>query len=409
GQYYRDSGITRQTQATKTWLAKVEPQLTALSRVSSKPSSLASYRRFADTVLETYDAMWAEVSKKRWANAKFRLYCGKMRVVASFWAKVKKQAQKRWPDRILALAYGAASFSGSGSIGCRGVPVSQMRKEAVQQFGAGRVVLVDEFRTSRVSSAYSHPIEALPGQPPESFRWLRPVYSEAKRSQVRGLMSSTSYNIRFYDRDVSAALNIRRCAVGPGPRPTELPISEKVVQMGAMSDEQSACVEVKAEADTEPVAQPGESSAAETAAAVNEIEPKPEQQETAVPKTEQQETAVPKTEVKDEAADEPTAGEGEDNKPEADAAVAGEGDEADGGVEPEVVKSADHENEEGPNPAPAQDPVKLGYVEFKDAAEGIRFFRQLLLQSCKNVDMNEYEHLALLDLLKAHPDKDRKC
>ncbi|KAJ9527641.1 hypothetical protein QJQ45_025919, partial [Haematococcus lacustris] len=62
----------------------------------------------------------------------------------------------------------------------------------------------------------------LPGQPPESFRWLRPVYSEAKRSQVRGLMSSTSYNIRFYDRDVSAALNIRRCAVGPGPRPTEL-------------------------------------------------------------------------------------------------------------------------------------------------------------------------------------------
>ncbi|KAJ9525558.1 hypothetical protein QJQ45_003065 [Haematococcus lacustris] len=135
---------------------------------------------------------------------------------------VKKQAQKRWPDRILALAYGAASFSGSGSIGWRGVPVSQMRKEAVKQFGAGRVVLVDEFRTSRVSSAYSHPSEALPGQPPESFRWLRPVYSEAKRSQVRGLMSSTSYNIRFYDRDVSAALNIRRCAVGPGPRPTEL-------------------------------------------------------------------------------------------------------------------------------------------------------------------------------------------
>ncbi|KAJ9527156.1 hypothetical protein QJQ45_025394, partial [Haematococcus lacustris] len=73
GQYYRDSGITRQAQATKTWLAKVKPQLTALSHVSSKPSSLASYRRFADTVLETYDAMWAEVSKKRWANAKFRL------------------------------------------------------------------------------------------------------------------------------------------------------------------------------------------------------------------------------------------------------------------------------------------------------------------------------------------------
>ncbi|KAJ9527103.1 hypothetical protein QJQ45_025201, partial [Haematococcus lacustris] len=290
GQYYRDSGITRQTQATKIWLATVKTQLTALSKVSSKPSSLASYRRFADTVLETYDAMWAEVSKKRWANARFRLYCGKMRVVASFWAKVKKQAQKLWPDRILALAYGAAGFNGSGTIGCRGVPVSQMQKEAVKQFRPERVVLVDEFRTNRVSSADNTPSETLLDTPPESFRWLRPVksmakrsqvrglmcltsinnitrgvpvsqmlkeavrqfpagrvlmvdefrtsrvssayshpsealpsvYSEAKRSQVRGLMCSTSNNIRFYDRDVSAALNIHRCAVGPGPRPTEL-------------------------------------------------------------------------------------------------------------------------------------------------------------------------------------------
>ncbi|KAJ9534193.1 hypothetical protein QJQ45_006995 [Haematococcus lacustris] len=132
GQYYRDSGITRQAQATKIWLAKVKPQLTALSRVSNKPSSLASYRRFADTVLETYDAMWAEVSKKRWANARFRLYCGKQRVVASFWAK--------------------------------------MQKEAAKQFRPERVVLVDEFRTSRVSSADNTPSETLLDTPPESFR-----------------------------------------------------------------------------------------------------------------------------------------------------------------------------------------------------------------------------------------------
>ncbi|KAJ9526969.1 hypothetical protein QJQ45_025326 [Haematococcus lacustris] len=174
----------------------------------------------ADNGLQT--SMHSKCTVASSLNAKFRLYCGKQRVVARFWSKLIKQAKQRWPDRILALAYGAASFSGSGSIGCRGVPVSQMRKEAVRQFGAGRVVLVDKFRTSRVSSAYSHPSEALPGQPPESFRWLRPVYSSAKRSQVRGLMCSTSNNIRFYDRDVSAALNIRRCAVGPGPRPTEL-------------------------------------------------------------------------------------------------------------------------------------------------------------------------------------------
>ncbi|KAJ9514798.1 hypothetical protein QJQ45_028478 [Haematococcus lacustris] len=468
GQYYRDSGITRQAQATKKWLAQVKPQLNALSHVSSKPSSLASYRRFADTVLATYDAMWAEVSKPRWANAKFRLYCGKKRVVAGFWSKVRpiskaartqakeqrnmmvlmphflndihpsmseaflslyllqdsegdtikyhmmghvvdtirdmggmmdvhaqffeashrnvklwyrltnkrqrnnteamvsrarllmmahacdadalgvpqyetahsiatsrgehtvvQQSQRMdvelassagcnllsqqpelrqlstllqeacatlhmampvfinvvntavlaasvdwepdcsvaqtvratpcfynrpWFDnvalntepetfaqlRLLSTAgdmklamvrcyqelppkeQAANVLSKHGNTRLRGVPVSQMLKEALRQFPAGRVVMVDEFRTSRVSSAYSHPSEALPGQPPESFMWLRPVYSEAKRSQVRGLMCSTCNNIRFYDRDVSAALNIRRCAVGPGPRPTEL-------------------------------------------------------------------------------------------------------------------------------------------------------------------------------------------
>ncbi|GFH30017.1 hypothetical protein HaLaN_28786 [Haematococcus lacustris] len=38
---------------------------------------------------------------------------------------------------------------------------------------------------------------------------------------IRGLMCSTSTGTRFYDRDVSAALNIRRIAAGPG-RPREL-------------------------------------------------------------------------------------------------------------------------------------------------------------------------------------------
>ncbi|GFH30259.1 hypothetical protein HaLaN_29077 [Haematococcus lacustris] len=104
------------------------------------------------------------------------------------------QAKQRWPDRILALAYGAGGFSGSGTIGCRGAPVSQLLKEALRQFPAGRGVMVDEFRTSRVSSAYNTPSEALPGQPPESFGWLRPVKSKAKRSRVRGLMCSTSNN-----------------------------------------------------------------------------------------------------------------------------------------------------------------------------------------------------------------------
>ncbi|GFH30790.1 hypothetical protein HaLaN_29710, partial [Haematococcus lacustris] len=91
-----------------------------------------------------------------------------------------------------------------------------MLREACKHF-PGRVVLVHEFRTSRVSSARN---DVVAGQP-EAFRWLRPVRSMATRSRIRGLMCSTSNGIRFYDRDVSAALNIRRIAAGPG-RPREL-------------------------------------------------------------------------------------------------------------------------------------------------------------------------------------------
>ncbi|KAJ9520932.1 hypothetical protein QJQ45_014125 [Haematococcus lacustris] len=112
----RDSGITRQAQATKTWLTKMKPQLKALSQV--KPSSLASYRRFVDTVLETYDAMWARPC-----------HCYKCKEKNKYMQLIK-QAKQQWPDRILAL--GTASFSGNGTIGRRGVLVSQMLKEALK-------------------------------------------------------------------------------------------------------------------------------------------------------------------------------------------------------------------------------------------------------------------------------------
>ncbi|KAJ9527805.1 hypothetical protein QJQ45_000370 [Haematococcus lacustris] len=101
-------------------------------------------------------------------------------------------------------------------MGSKGVPVKQMLKEACKQF-PGRVLMVNEFRTSRVSSARTNVVAGHA----EGFRWLRPVRSMVTRSRIRGLMCSTSTGIRFYDRDVSAELNIRRIAAGPG-RPREL-------------------------------------------------------------------------------------------------------------------------------------------------------------------------------------------
>ncbi|KAJ9523494.1 hypothetical protein QJQ45_007207 [Haematococcus lacustris] len=93
-----------------------------------------------------------------------------------------------------------------------------MLREACKLF-PGRVVMVHEFRTSRVSSARNDDVQ----DEAEASRWLYPVRSMAKQSRIRGLMCSTSNVIkrRLYNRDVSAALNIRRIAAGPG-RPREL-------------------------------------------------------------------------------------------------------------------------------------------------------------------------------------------
>ncbi|GFH13262.1 uncharacterized protein HaLaN_09107 [Haematococcus lacustris] len=150
-------------------MAGIKPQQDLLSQVSNYTVSLERNREYADTTLVTCPAMWAEMSKRRWSNTRFRLYRGKQRTVAKFWAETVKGARVRCNSaatgRPLALAYGAAGFSGSGSIGSKGVPVNQMRREACKQF-PGRVVLVHEFRTSRVSSARTNVVQ---GQA-ESFR-----------------------------------------------------------------------------------------------------------------------------------------------------------------------------------------------------------------------------------------------
>ncbi|KAJ9510963.1 hypothetical protein QJQ45_027813 [Haematococcus lacustris] len=230
GQYYRQSGITQHAKTSKAWSAGIQPEHTVLSQVTNYTASLQRYREDAAMTLVTWPAMWAELSKPRWSNARFRTVRGAM-----------VRCNSAATGRPLALAYGAAGFNGSGGIGSRGVPVKQILREACKQF-AGRVVMVHEFRTSRVSSARTNVVaghaeffsvcvapehvasmgvQPMAGVTIDLCRLARPVRSMATRSRIRCLMCSTSTGTRFYDRDVSASLNIRRVAAGPG-RPREL-------------------------------------------------------------------------------------------------------------------------------------------------------------------------------------------
>ncbi|KAJ9526344.1 hypothetical protein QJQ45_009821 [Haematococcus lacustris] len=71
------------------------------------------------------------------------------------------------------------------------------------------------------SPAQPSPAQPSPAQPsPAQPSPAQP--SPAQPSPTQPYSPTLHFLLRFYDRDVSASLNIRRCAVGPGPRPIEL-------------------------------------------------------------------------------------------------------------------------------------------------------------------------------------------
>ncbi|KAJ9510352.1 hypothetical protein QJQ45_015824, partial [Haematococcus lacustris] len=192
--YYRQSGITQHAKTSKAWMAGIQAEHDVLSQVSHNTTSLQRYREYGAMTLVTWPAMWAEQSNPRWSNARFRLCRYKQSTVAELWAETVRGAMVRCNSaatgRPLALAYGAAGFSGSGSMGNRGVPVKQMLREACKQF-PGRVVLVHEFGTSRVSSARTN---VVAGQA-ESFRFTRGL----KRRNAAALSHTLSWSgIRPY-------------------------------------------------------------------------------------------------------------------------------------------------------------------------------------------------------------------
>ncbi|KAJ9505018.1 hypothetical protein QJQ45_025601 [Haematococcus lacustris] len=174
GHYYRQSGITQHAKVSKAWLAG--QCAVASHQLHRLAAAVPGVRRHdaGDLARHVGRAVQAALIQRQ---------------IPATVRGARVRCNSAATGRPLALAYGSAGFSGSGSIGSRGVPVKQMLREACKQF-PGRVVMVHELRTSRVSSA--------------------------RTNVMAGQAESFSNGIRFYDRDVSAALDIRRIAAGPG-------------------------------------------------------------------------------------------------------------------------------------------------------------------------------------------------
>ncbi|KAJ9518255.1 hypothetical protein QJQ45_010267 [Haematococcus lacustris] len=123
GQVKHGSGLNNARRVTERWLAPIKPHLQHLAAACSAGTSLKANLKHITVTLATWNAVWEVYLDPKWARQRLRLYGAQDRALEQFFKEV------------------------GGRVGGReGGPRGTDQRR-------GRVVLVDEHRTSRVSSA----------------------------------------------------------------------------------------------------------------------------------------------------------------------------------------------------------------------------------------------------------------
>jgi hypothetical protein len=199
--YQRESGMLQARRRAERWNAEVWRELQALATVSLKGAELSKLLEYMEVYSEHKDVLWSHYSKDRWARQRMRLYGGKKRSFAGFLNELAHDPDFPESPRRVVVAYGNAGFDSGGMKGKLAVPRVRAYRECASRF---LTVPVDEFRTSRVHW--------------ETENVMGVVGSKADRKAVRGLLWCGSTNQtagKFVNRDLNAAINIRKCLVLP--------------------------------------------------------------------------------------------------------------------------------------------------------------------------------------------------
>jgi hypothetical protein len=217
--YYREAGIINARKHAEHWNANIRSELTELSAVSSRGSDLNAFRAYVAVHIRHGTRLWTEYTKPRWARQRFRLYGGKKRAFSNFLNEL--EAIRRETSRADGIARRLVVAYGNGRAvamrGCTPAPSTRAFAECSHRFVT---VPVDEFRTSYTHSEYGCELMRVQKkQVPVSQDSAAQSYG---RSIVRGLLwcRSTSSDAKsskpghFVNRDLNAALNIRRCLLG---------------------------------------------------------------------------------------------------------------------------------------------------------------------------------------------------
>ncbi|KAJ9527670.1 hypothetical protein QJQ45_025949, partial [Haematococcus lacustris] len=217
-------------------------------------TSLVAIQRHVAVTLATWDAVWGEYLHPKWAEQRMRLHGAQEKVLERYFKKLEEEAasvsQQEWGARKqLVVFFGNAGIGTRGGWGAKAV--LQACRKVVERPNSGkptdrvpgRVVTVDEFRTSRVSSILNSPqpceeeLDSSKPTRPEDWkpkpgqvqdRLLRSAWSKRFEAPVRGLMwcpwlaQATPGDLgKWVDRDCNAALNLQRAGESKW-RPLEL-------------------------------------------------------------------------------------------------------------------------------------------------------------------------------------------
>ncbi|KAJ9530147.1 hypothetical protein QJQ45_023432 [Haematococcus lacustris] len=138
-----DSGLIQAHRNSQRRNDNVKLELQHLAAATPAGTSLVAIQRHVAVTLATWDAVWGKYLHPKWAEQMMRLYGAQEKVLERYF-KLEEEAaiesQKRWP--VLQACRKVVERPNSGR------PTDRVK---------GKVVTVDEFRTSRVSSAMNSP------------------------------------------------------------------------------------------------------------------------------------------------------------------------------------------------------------------------------------------------------------
>ncbi|KAJ9505630.1 hypothetical protein QJQ45_008486 [Haematococcus lacustris] len=207
GQVKHDSGLNNARRDTERWLAPIQPHLQHLAAASSAGTSLEANLKHITVTLATWDAVWEVYLDPKWARQRLRLYGAQDRALEQFFKKLEEDMaevsmKRHGHAKQLVVFFGAAGIDTGGGWGADAV-LRACCKVVCRPRGAGqrrgRVVLVGEHHTTRVSSAVNgkqpceeelntlsdtRPAEWKPPAGQVEQRLLRPAWSK-QRDQPR--------------------------------------------------------------------------------------------------------------------------------------------------------------------------------------------------------------------------------